>query len=143
MTSHFRLSLFPLMAMKHATRNLVSNSESFRSAFLPTCAYNCSPVSKFQTSILTLCIYKSEIRKRFFMLVTELWWQVVSSCNIKFKRICFAQIKVVCFIATVLLSGSTSCEWFWTTNLLNISHFIVSYQFCALLFIYLFTLMMM
>jgi len=46
-TSHFRLSLFPLMAMKHATRNLVSNSESFSGAFLPTYAYNCCPVTKF------------------------------------------------------------------------------------------------
>jgi len=56
----------------------------------------------------------------------------------KFKIICFAQIKIVCFIHTVLVSGSTFCEWFWTTNPLDISYFIVSYQFCALLFIYLF-----
>jgi hypothetical protein len=94
--------------MKHATRNLVSNSESFSSAFLPTYAYNCSPVTKFRTSILTLCIYESESRNYFFVLVREQRQQVVTYCNMKFKRTCFAQIKVVRFIYTVLVSGSSS-----------------------------------
>jgi len=140
-TSHFRLSLFPLMAMKHATRNLVSNSECFSSTFLPTHAYNCSPVTKFRTSILTLCIYESESQKCFFVFVREQREQVVISCNMKFKRTCFAQIKVACFIHTVLVSASSSCERFWTTNPLD--SFVLCYVIpvlcfiCIYLFVYL------
>ena len=80
MTSHFRLSLFPLMAMKHATRNLVSNSESCSSAFLPTYAYNCSPVKSFlhyastrgNRGSASSCLWEDSDSKLLFFVIWNL-----------------------------------------------------------------------